>query len=106
MMNVSLKNSANKLLTWVIYWIISFPQWAAVWKLTQHYYALTYRADVCRVWFAVTLVGRNIQVATVTIDCIHLQQDIWELAWGKFMDKEYDFNKKIFLALLCQDFNR
>ena len=67
-------------------WSSSSPQWAAFSELIQHCCALTSRADVCRVWWTVTLICRNIQVATITIDCIQLRKDIWELAQGKWAD--------------------
>ena len=60
--------------------------WAAGSKLIQYCYVLlTCWADVCHVWFTVTLVYRNVQVATVTVDCIQLQ-GIWELVRGKWTD--------------------
>ena len=48
---------------------------AAVSKLIRHCCALTPRADVYHIWFAVTLTYRNIQVAII-IDCIQLHQGI------------------------------
>ena len=53
--------------------------WVAVSKLIQHLCALTRTADVYQVWFTVALVHRNIQVAAIIINCIHLWQEIWEL---------------------------
>ena len=52
--------------------------------------------DACQVWFTVTLVQWNIQVATVIIDCIQLGKGTWKLAWGKFIDTEHDYNQNIF----------
>ena len=52
------------------------PQISAVSKLTQSCYTLTYRADVYWVWFAVTLIHKNMHVTAITIDRIQLRQDI------------------------------
>ena len=55
-------------------WSLSYTQSVAVSKLIHHLQG----------WFA--LVYRKMQVATVTICCIQLQQRIWELAWEKWAD--------------------
>ena len=60
--------------------------WDAVSKLIGHSFALTLTADVYRIWYTVILVYRNIQVATIAIDCIQLWQGIWLLAREKWAD--------------------
>ena len=61
-------------------------EWAANSKQIQQHCAFTQMADICCVSFTVTLVYRNTQFATVTINCIRLLQDIWLLEWGKWAD--------------------
>ena len=70
-------------------------EWAAVSKQIQQYCAFTQMADVCCVSFTVTLVYRNTQFATVTINCIRLLQDIWLLGGGKSADfgAQYETDK-------------
>ena len=53
-----------------------FPQISAVSKLTQACCTLTRRTEVYWVWFVVTLVRGNIQVAPITIDWSQLRQDL------------------------------
>ena len=42
-------------------------------KKKQYCYTLSPTADIFCVWFTVTLVYRNIKVATITIACVQLQ---------------------------------
>ena len=60
-----------------------FPQISVVSKLTQSCCTLTLRSDIYWVWFAATLLHRNVQVAAIAIDWIQLRQDIWVLTWRK-----------------------
>ena len=76
-------------------WSSSSLQWTVVWKLIRHCCALIQRTDVCWVWVTVTLVYRNIQVATATIECIQLLQGMWVLAWVKWADLSAPYIKVI-----------
>ena len=53
----------------------------------HHCCAITSRIRLGRIWFTVTFIYRNMQVATVTIDCIYLLQGTWVLAWGKWVHR-------------------
>ena len=79
-------------------WNSSCLQWTAVWKLIRHCCTPIQSTDVCWIWFTVTLVYKNMQVATVTIDCIQLQQGIWVLAWVKWAD----FSALYIKVISCQ----
>ena len=61
-------------------WNSSSPQWATWSKLIQCFYTINYKTGVFSpmvLWFAVILVYRNVQVATVRMGCILLRQGIW-----------------------------
>ena len=79
-------------------WSSSSLQWTVVWKLIRHCCALIQRTDVCWIWVTVTLVYRNIQVATATIECIQLLQGMWVLAWVKWAD----FSAPYIKVISCQ----
>lgn len=79
-------------------WNSSCLQWTAVWKLIRHCCTLIQSTDVCWIWFTVTLIYKNMQVATVTIDYIQLQQGIWVLAWVKWAD----FSAPYIKVISCQ----
>ena len=66
-------------------WTSNSLQWTTDSKLIQHCCVLDCRVDLHMV-FTMTLIYRSIQIATITIHCIQLQQGIWELALGKWAD--------------------
>ena len=67
-----------------VYLSFNSLQWAPVSELIKHCCPLTLRAHVYQIRFTMKLIYRNRQVATITIDCIQLQQDICLLACEKW----------------------
>ena len=49
---------------------LKFPTMSCSFKANPNCYTLTPTTDVFCVWFTVTLVNRNIKVATIMVDCI------------------------------------
>ena len=62
----------------IIHYFLTGPslQWAAISKRIQQHCSLTHKASTYHVWFTVTMVHGNIQVAAIMADCVELQQSI------------------------------